>query len=77
MLEEYTVLGFPCLVSFRADYDCLTDGGLGVDKSLAIDKGDLRQRSCCARYFSDGIQPPPSKFYPVNSGKICKQSQHS
>ncbi|HEY9831436.1 MAG TPA: hypothetical protein V6D26_12710 [Stenomitos sp.] len=37
----------------------LTDGGLGVDKSLAIDKGDLKQRSCCARYFSDEIQPPP------------------
>lgn len=35
MLEEYTVLGFPCLVSFRADYDCLK-----LDIVVAtIDKG--------------------------------------
>ncbi|HEY9851215.1 MAG TPA: helix-turn-helix domain-containing protein [Leptolyngbyaceae cyanobacterium] len=30
-----------------------------MDKSPAIDKGE-KQRSCCARYFSGGIQPPPS-----------------
>jgi hypothetical protein len=35
----------------------LTNGGLGVDKSLAINKGDLKQLRCCARYFSDGISP--------------------
>lgn len=32
--------------------------GSGVDKSPTINESELKQRSCCARYFSGGIQPP-------------------
>ena len=33
-----------------------------MDKSPTINEGDLKQRSCCAQYFSGGIHPPREMF---------------